>query len=142
MTELAGLGIAAFLSATLLPGSSEALLVSLLLLGEESPAWLLAFATFGNVLGSLLNWYMGAFFMSFQHKKWFPISLQQIDKAQVWFSKYGIWSLLFAWAPIIGDPLTLIAGMMRISLIPFILLVTIGKFARYALITGIALAWI
>ena len=142
MTELAGLGIAAFLSATLLPGSSEALLVSLLLLGEESPASLLAIATFGNVIGSLLNWYMGAFFMSFQHKKWFPISLQQIDKAQVWFSKYGIWSLLFAWAPIIGDPLTLIAGMMRISLIPFILLVTIGKFARYALITGIALAWI
>ncbi|MEH6474868.1 MAG: YqaA family protein [Sneathiella sp.] len=142
MTELAGLGIAAFLSATLLPGSSEALLVSLLLLGEESPASLLAIATFGNVLGSLLNWYMGAFLMSFQHKKWFPVSLPQIDKAQIWFSKYGIWSLLLAWAPIIGDPLTLIAGMMRISLMPFILLVTIGKFARYALITGITLAWI
>ena len=142
MTELAGLGVTAFLSATLLPGSSEALLISLILMGKEDPMSLVALATFGNVLGSLLNWYLGAFFMSFQHSRWFPVSPRQIDKARVWFTKYGIWSLLLAWAPIIGDPLTVIAGMMRISIVPFVILVTIGKFSRYALITATTLAWI
>ncbi|MBL4667535.1 MAG: DedA family protein [Sneathiella sp.] len=142
MIELAGLGVTAFLSATLLPGSSEALLISLVLLGTENPLSLLVVATFGNVLGSLLNWYIGAFFMSFQHKKWFPVSPKHMDKAQAWFTKYGIWTLLLAWAPVIGDPLTIIAGMLRTPIIPFLILVTIGKFIRYALITAIALAWI
>ena len=142
MIEFVGLGVTAFLSATLLPGSSEALLISLVLLGAENPMSLVVVATFGNVLGSLLNWYIGAFFMSFQHKKWFPVSPKHMDKAQVWFTKYGIWTLLLAWAPVIGDPLTIIAGMLRTPIIPFLVLVTIGKFIRYTLITAIALAWI
>jgi len=142
VTEFISLSVTAFLSATLLPGSSEALLISLILLGNESPITLVVLATFGNVLGSLLNWYLGAFFMSLQHKRWFPASPRQIDKARVWFTKYGIWSLLLAWVPVIGDPLTLIAGMMRISIIPFLILVTIGKFSRYALIAATTLAWV
>jgi len=142
VTEFISLSVTAFLSATLLPGSSEALLISLILLGNENPITLVVLATFGNVLGSLLNWYLGAFFMSLQHKRWFPVSPRQIDKARVWFTKYGIWSLLLAWVPVIGDPLTVIAGMMRISIIPFLVLVTIGKFSRYALIAATTLAWV
>jgi len=141
VTEIFGLGVTAFLSATLLPGASEAVLVSLLLLGKEDPVALLLIATFGNVLGSLLNWYMGAFLMSFQHRRWFPASPRQIDKAHKWFSKYGIWSMLLAWAPVIGDPLTVIAGLLRVPIIPFLVLVTIGKFVRYAIVTATTLAW-
>lgn len=132
----------AFLSATLLPGSSEALLISLLVAAEQDPALLVAAATIGNVVGSIVNWFCGAFLISFQDRRWFPVSRTQIDKAQKWYGKFGIWSLLFAWLPVIGDPLTVIAGMLRVPMLPFLILVTIGKFARYALITATTIAWI
>ena len=134
MEAYVSLFLSAFLSATLLPGSSEAVLSALVLLEKYDPVLLLIFATTGNVLGSLFNWGCGLFLMSFQDRRWFPVSPSQIHKATVWYRKYGLWSLLLAWTPILGDPLTVAAGLMRAPILPFLILVTIGKLVRYWLI--------
>ncbi len=139
MTELSelgllGLGLAAFLAATLLPLSSELVLSSLLLAGE-SPAVLLIIATSGNVLGSLVNYLFGRWGADTILHRWLKLSTSQTDRAERQFHRFGQWSLLFAWLPIIGDPLTVIAGMLKVKLGLFLLLVTIGKFGRYWLIT-------
>lgn len=129
------LAISAFLSATLLPGSSEASLLALLIVGKGSPVFLVIFATFGNVLGSIFNWYCGAFLIRFSERKWFPIRREHFHRGVSWFRKYGKYSLLFAWIPIIGDPLTVVAGALKIRLSLFIIFVSIGKLARYLAIT-------
>ena len=123
----------AFLAATILPFSSEVVLVGLSATsGEKIP--LLVVASFGNVLGSSFNWVLGKYTRNLETKKWFPFSTNQLQKASFWFTKYGKWSLLFAWLPIIGDPLTFIAGVVRLRFVPFLILVTIGKVSRYILI--------
>ncbi len=144
MADLAaygGLFLSAFLSATLLPGSSEALLSGLLVTGRGAPWLLLAAAVTGNVLGSLVNWVCGRFLAAFRDRRWFPVSPRRYEQAAGWFERYGVWSLLFAWAPVVGDPLTVIAGALRVGLLPFLLLVTIGKLARYLFILWVALSW-
>ncbi|HEX5778053.1 MAG TPA: YqaA family protein [Xanthobacteraceae bacterium] len=144
MTEFGAfttLFLSAFLSATLLPGSSEAALVALLVAGKGSPAVLIAVATAGNVLGSCANWLLGRFFAHFRDRRWFPVSPRSYDRAIGWYKRYGVWSLLFAWVPVIGDPLTLAAGVMRADLRWFIPLVTIGKLARYLAIAAGFLWW-
>ena len=130
----------AFLAATILPFSSEVVLVGLSAAsGEKIP--LLVVASFGNVLGSSFNWVLGKYTRNLETKKWFPFSTNQLQKASFWFTKYGKWSLLFAWLPIIGDPLTFIAGVARLRFVPFLILVTIGKVSRYILII-IGVDWI
>lgn len=134
MTDLVvygGLFLAAFLAATLIPGSSEAALVSLLMSGRGDPAALVAVATAGNVLGSIVNWACGRFLAEFRDRRWFPVSAAHYDRAITWFGRFGRWSLLLAWAPIIGDPLTVAAGALRLPLLPFTVLVFIGKLSRY-----------
>ena len=143
MADLAaygGLFLSAFLSATLLPGSSEALLTGLLLAGRGVPWLLLAAAVTGNVLGSLVNWVCGRFLAAFRDRKWFPVTPRRYEQATGWFERYGVWSLLLAWAPVFGDPLTVIAGALRVRLLPFLLLVTIGKLARYLFVFWLALS--
>ena len=135
-----GLFLSAFLSATLLPGSSEALLTGLVVSGQGEPWLLLAAAVMGNVLGSLVNWICGRFLAAFRDRKWFPVSPRRYAQAAGWFERYGVWSLLFAWAPVVGDPLTLIAGAFRVGLQPFLLLVTVGKLVRYLFILWVALS--
>jgi membrane protein YqaA with SNARE-associated domain len=130
----------AFLSATLLPGSSEAVLVGLLAAGKGEPATLIAVATAGNVLGSTVNWVIGRFFAHFRDRRWFPVNARSYDRAIAWYGRYGIWSLLFAWLPVVGDPLTLVAGALRTDIRWFLLLVTAGKAARYLLI-GAGVYW-
>jgi membrane protein YqaA with SNARE-associated domain len=130
----------AFLSATLLPGSSEAVLVGLLAAGKGEPATLIAVATAGNVLGSTVNWVIGRFFAHFRDRRWFPVSARSYDRAIAWYGRYGIWSLLFAWLPVVGDPLTLVAGALRTDIRWFLLLVTAGKGARYLLV-GAGVYW-
>ena len=142
MTEIFGLFLSGFLSATLLPGSSEALLVALLIQEQQNVYFLVIAVTIGNVLGSVVNWYLGRYLMHFQSRKWFPLRKHQIEKAQAWFSRYGIWSLLFAWLPIIGDPLTLVAGILKVRFSLFLILVLVGKLARYTAITLATLVWI
>ncbi|EWH11932.1 membrane protein [Catenovulum agarivorans DS-2] len=102
------------------------------MVNQGLPGWSLVLtASLGNTLGSVVNWYLGRYLLKFQHKKWFYFKQSQIDKSQKWFNRYGKWSLLFAWLPVGGDVLTLIAGMLRINLATFILLVGVGKTVRY-----------
>lgn len=125
----------ALIAATLLPAQSETALVALLLRGDAALG-LVAAASIGNVLGSLINWWLGREALRFQAKRWFPIKASALLRAQAWYGKYGKWSLLLSWMPIIGDPLTLAAGVMREPLRVFLPLVAIAKTTRYAL-----LAW-
>ena len=94
-----------FFAATVLPVSSELTLFGMLMLGSYSTFFLLLFASFGNILGSCVNWYLGVHFIQFKDKRWFPFSKKKIEKTSFWFQKYGYWSLLFAWIPFVGDPL-------------------------------------
>jgi membrane protein YqaA with SNARE-associated domain len=129
--------ITGFIAATLLPASSELLLLALTQQGY-APIGLWLAATCGNTLGSCVNWYLGKELLRFQHKRWFPVSPAQLAKAEAQFNRYGSWSLLLAWLPIVGDPLTLIAGTLRVRFGLFLLLVTLGKGARYALLLFLA----
>ena len=130
----------AFLAATILPFYSEVLLYALLRDGGD-PWILVAVATLGNTLGAVVNWVLGLYILKFQNKRWFYFSHKQIEKAQAWFQRYGIWSLLLAWLPLGGDALTLIAGIMRVKFWPFLLLVGIGKGLRYIFVVYVA-GWV
>jgi len=123
-----------FLAATILPFSSELTLAGLIATSNYDNLLLLIFASFGNVLGSVVNWALGFYSRNLTTKKWFPFKDKQIENSSKWFNKLGKWSLLFAWVPVIGDPLTLAAGLFRVKFIEFVILVTIGKFSRYFLI--------
>ncbi|MDA7562134.1 DedA family protein [Candidatus Pelagibacter sp.] len=123
-----------FLAATILPFSSELTLAGLIATSNYDNLLLLIFASLGNVLGSIVNWALGFYSRNLTTKKWFPFKDKQIENSSKWFSKTGKWSLLFAWVPIIGDPLTLVAGLLRVKFIEFIILVTIGKVSRYIVI--------
>lgn len=133
-----GLFFAAFLAATILPLSSEVVLTALLFSGL-SPTALVIIATVGNVLGSLTNYALGYWASLKMIKKWLKLSDEAVEQAAQRFKKYGILSLFFAWLPIVGDPLTVIAGMLRIRLLWFILLVGVGKLLRYMFVSYLAL---
>ena len=122
------------LAATILPLSSEIVLTTMLLTNLFEKNILLIVASFGNILGSIFNWYLGKKITIFQDRKWFPVSPEQLNKSQKYFQKYGFWSLLLAWVPIIGDPLTLLAGVLNVRFSIFLLLVSISKISRYILI--------
>jgi membrane protein YqaA with SNARE-associated domain len=127
---------ASFLAATIFPAQSEAVLAGLHVTGVYSPAVLIAVATFGNVLGACINWLLGRYLEHFKHRRWFPVKEAALDKAARTYQRYGVWSLLFSWVPIIGDPLTVIAGLLRTPFPLFLLLVTIGKLARYVAVVA------
>lgn len=133
-----GLFLTAFLAATVLPAQSEALLVALLL--ADHPPWLLvAVATAGNVLGSVVNWWLGRGIERFRERRWFPVGPDALARAQRWYARVGKWSLLLSWVPVIGDPLTLVAGVMREPLPVFVALVTLAKLGRYVVLALAAL---
>jgi membrane protein YqaA with SNARE-associated domain len=133
-----GLFVAAFLAATILPLSSEVVL-SVLLLNGLSPVALVSIATLGNVLGSLTNYGLGYWASLKVIKKWLKMSEEDFTRAEQRFKKYGLFSLCFAWVPIVGDPITVVAGILRIRLLWFVLLVTAGKLLRYIAISYVAL---
>ena len=120
-----------FLAATILPFSSELSLATLIATSDYDNLLLLTVASFGNILGSLINWALGSYSRNLTTKKWFPFKETQIERSSKWFKKFGKWSLLFAWVPVVGDPLTLVAGILRVKFIDFIILVAIGKVSRY-----------
>ena len=123
-----------FLAATILPFSSELTLATLIATSDYDNLLLLTVASFGNVLGSLVNWALGSYSRNLTTKKWFPFKETQIERSSKWFRKFGKWSLLFAWVPVVGDPLTLVAGILRVKFIDFIILVAIGKVSRYLIV--------
>ena len=141
LTSYLGLFLAAFGAATLLPMQSEAVLVGMLLSDRYVISTLLAVAIVGNVLGSVLNWVLGRCVERFRHKRWFPVSEAKLAKAQQSYLRYGRWSLLLSWVPIIGDPLTVVAGVMREPLWSFLLIVTLAKGVRYLVLTAVTLGW-
>ncbi|MEN8129271.1 MAG: YqaA family protein [Pseudomonadota bacterium] len=128
--------ISALLSATLLPGSSEALLLYKLSEGGEALTMILN-ASAGNLLGSLITYAMGRAGNAALHRRWLRIDQQDLARAEVWFTRWGLPSLLLAWLPVIGDPLCLFAGLLRVSLVWFVFLVGTGKLARYAFLVWV-----
>jgi membrane protein YqaA with SNARE-associated domain len=134
----ASLFLVAFAAATILPMPSETALVALLL-ADYSPWLLLLVASVGNILGSTVNWVLGRAIDRYGRDRWFPASGPAIDRAAQWYRRYGRWSLLLAWAPVIGDPITLAAGVLRERLAVFLILVTIAKVGRYLVVIAVTL---
>ena len=140
MNEIATLSTlfaAAFGAATLLPIQSEIILGAIAYSKDYNLWLLLAVATTGNVLGAALNWWLGTQVERLSDRKWFPVKQEAINKVSGYYLKWGKWSLLLAWLPFIGDPLTLVAGIFRTPLKWFIPLVALGKAARYALLLAV-----
>ena len=128
----------AFVAATPVPLPSEPLLVGLIVSHAADPVWLLAVATAGNTLGTTINWAIGHGIARFRDRPWFPATPERYEAACRSFARYGLWSLLLAWLPFIGDPLTVAAGALRVPLGRFLMLIALGKAARYAtLIAGV-----
>ena len=134
--------ISSFLSSTILPGHSEITLTTFILLEKYSQFLLIFFASLGNILGSIINWFMGLYITRFVNSNWFPYQKKQLDKVSSWYLKYGKWSLFLCWVPIIGDPLTIVAGMFRVSFFIFITIVSISKILRYIFVGYIALKFL
>ncbi|MBB3898846.1 YqaA family protein [Roseococcus suduntuyensis] len=129
-------------AASLLPMASEPVLIAMLLTAEIDPWLLVAVASLGNTLGSVINYVLGRLVERFRHRPWFPASEASLDRAQGWYRRWGRWSLLLSWAPIIGDPLTVVAGIMREPLWSFVLLVAIAKTGRYVALALITLGFV
>ena len=138
MESIVSVFLSAFLAATILPFSSEIVLSAFYAAGggEAVTLWLVASA--GNVLGALVNWGLGRYLLHWQDRKWFPFKTDQLARAEAWFGRFGVWSLLMAWVPVIGDPLTFAAGFLRVNVGLFLILVTIGKAGRYAVVLWLA----
>lgn len=135
----AGLFAVALGAASILPMQSEPVLVALLLLGDQ-PVWaLVAVASLGNTLGSCINWLLGRAVERFRDRRWFPVPPEKLARAEGWYARWGRWSLLMSWAPIIGDPLTVMAGVLREPFWTFLLLVAIAKTGRYIVLTLVTL---
>jgi membrane protein YqaA with SNARE-associated domain len=141
LAEYLGLFGAAFLSATVFPFQSEVILFGMLL-AEHYQVWLLVLvSSLGNILGSCVNWFLGRFIAHFENRRWFPLPKDQVARVEGWYHQYGRWSLLLSWMPVIGDPLTIIAGVLREPFPVFLALVAGAKTARYVAVAAIALGW-
>ncbi len=134
--SLAGLFLAAFGAATILPMQSEVVFVAVQT-AAAAPVWLIVLvASVGNTLGAVVNYVLGRGIERFRDRRWFPVSVRQLERAQAWYARWGVWTLLLSWAPL-GDAFTVIAGTMRTPLWLFLGLVAFAKTGRY-----IVLAWL
>jgi membrane protein YqaA with SNARE-associated domain len=137
MIEYLSLFVSSFLSATLLPGSSEAVLAGMIVMTDHPVAALIGVATLGNTLGASINWTIGLLVARGSSKIRLPVTPQQVDKFGRWYTTYGVWTLLFSWVPVIGDVLTTMAGLVRTPLVVFLPVVAAGKALRYLAVAGI-----
>jgi membrane protein YqaA with SNARE-associated domain len=128
--------LSSLLAATMLPGSSEATLLALAAAQPDQTVALTATATLGNTLGAVINWCLGRWLLHFADRPWFPASPKRVEEAARLFRRYGTWSLLFSWGPIVGDPLTLVAGVLRVPFGIFLPITALGKLVRYVLVIG------
>lgn len=135
----AGLLLLAFAAATLLPAQSELALAALLAAGEQPAVLLLLAASLGNVGGSALNWALGRGVARFRDRRWFPVGAAALARAEAWYRRWGRWSLLLSWAPVIGDPLTVAAGVLREPFGVFLLIVAAAKVGRYLVVAAAVL---
>jgi membrane protein YqaA with SNARE-associated domain len=130
--------ITALGAASVLPFGSEPLFVALVIAAEQ-PVWMLVLvASIGNVAGSVVNWALGRWIEHFRHRSWFPLGEGELERAQDWYRRYGRWSLLLSWAPLIGDSLTLVAGMLKEKFCTFLALVSFAKTGRYLALVVLA----
>ena len=127
----------AFPAATLLPAQSEAVLAYQISAYPNALVYLIAIATAGNVLGAILNWALGRFFTQFSHRSWLPVSTCKLAKAEQHYKRYGRYSLLLSWVPFIGDPITVVAGVLREPLWSFFVLVAFAKGSRYIFVAAL-----
>ncbi len=132
--QLTGLFTSAFISATVAPGGSEAVLAYLVSLHTLSVFYLVGVATLGNTLGAMTTWWLGYLV---EKKVTFEQIAKNKQRALSIFRKIGMWVLLFSWVPIIGDALCFAAGWLKLPIVPSCLLIMTGKLARYA-----AIAWL
>ena len=128
-----GLFIASFLSASLLPFSSEAVMVGLLAAGLD-PVLLIVYGTIGNSLGSLFNYWIGHFGRMDWIEKWLHVKPEKLKKTQKMVASYGAWMAFFSFVPIIGDVITIVLGLMRANLLITIICIVAGKLLRYILL--------
>lgn len=140
MNDLSAYGAlfaSAFLAATIFPAQSEAVLAAMLMSGEQPAGVLIAVASVGNVLGASLNWALGRGVERFKDRPWFPAKGEALTRAQRWYQRYGKWSLLLSWVPFVGDPLTVVAGIMRERFGVFLALVSLAKVGRYLVLAAV-----
>jgi membrane protein YqaA with SNARE-associated domain len=142
LSAYGGLFLAALVAATILPAQSEAVLAGLLVSERYSIIALLAVASAGNILGSVINWLLGRGIEHYRDRRWFPVSPAALTRAEGWYRRYGHWSLLASWMPIIGDPLTVVAGVLREPFLRFLLLVAIAKTGRYLVLAAVTLQFL
>ncbi len=133
---LAGLFASAFLAGSILPAQSEAVLAALLLDGAQAPWLLVTVATLGNVAGAVLNYALGRSAERFRHRHWFPLSAAGWERSAAMFNRWGLWTLLLSWLPIIGDGFTVLAGAARTPFPLFLALVTLAKGGRYIVLAA------
>lgn len=127
-----------FLASTLIPVGSEWLL-AVMLMKQNDPVITVAVATLGNTLGACTNWAIGLYGGSFLTRRVLRIDAAAEESAERIYRRYGAWSLLFSWLPVIGDPLCLLGGVLKVSFVRFSLLVFTGKLARYAVVAWLTL---
>jgi len=135
---LSGLFIAAFLAATPIPFQSEVVFLALLAAGSAYPWVLVAIASVGNTLGSCVTYALGRGLGGARGARWFPLTPAQMARAEGWFRRWGLWSLLLSWAPG-GDLIVAVSGVLRVPLWKFVTLVSIAKTARYIVVALIGL---
>jgi len=133
MSVVLGVFAAAFLAATILPFSSEVVVSAAILSGSSALAVWLA-ASVGNTLGAVANGILGAALTTKAARRWLGVGESQYERATRWYGKWGVWSLLLAWMPVVGDALTVVAGALHVRWWFFVTLVFIGKSGRYALL--------
>ncbi len=140
MSDLIIMFSGAFLAATLLPGGSEVLLVGLL--NKVPQAWLslVAIASIGNTLGAMTSFYLGRLGRFAKSPE--ALSEGKYTKALTLIERYGVWSLLLSWAPIIGDVLCLLAGWLKLPMRPALIVIFIGKTVRYLVVAAATLHWL
>jgi membrane protein YqaA with SNARE-associated domain len=135
--SLSLLFVLSFLAATILPIGSEWLLIVMVLQGFSLQDVVVT-ATLGNYLGACTTCLIGLWGSDFCIRSILRMGDVQLARARNLYGRYGSWSLLLSWLPVIGDPLCLLAGVFRISLIRFSVLVFVGKFFRYAILAFLA----
>lgn len=136
--SLFGLFVAAFLAATPIPFQSEVVFLALLANKSAGVLVLILIASVGNVLGSCVTYAVGRGIGGQRSARWFPVRPEQLARAEVWFQKWGLWALLFSWAPG-GDLIVALSGVMRVSIWRFLALVSLAKTLRYGVVALIGL---
>jgi membrane protein YqaA with SNARE-associated domain len=129
----AGLFLSSAMAATILPLGSESVVIAMAVAGY-SPAGILVVATAGNSLGAVVNYGIGLLGERAIHQRYTAADLPALNKAQQILKRWGPPVLIFAWAPVIGDPLTLLAGLAAMPFARFFFWMCLGKGLRYALL--------